>query len=458
MFKGMFVGFAPAVLVALATLAPAVAAEPTSSTQSKTTWLSLAAAPAEAPQPSVSGRVESDCVDWWTNPINLGSGFGLSTKDALHWKSPDGKIKIKVGGRVQWDAGWFTGQGAQDNYGLSGVEDNTEFRRIRAYVSGKAYDVFDFKFQVQFLSNHVRFADVYATFKKVPFLGNVRVGHFKEPIILDGLTSSKHITFIERGLPITFSPGRAWGIMAFNHIDERVTWQLGAFKAWTNDNDVRWGASSLGHAAALTGRVTWLPFYEDKGRRLVHLGAAGSLRWPEDPVRFRSRPEAHFVDSRFSDTGSIDTNQVSLLGGEAAFVCGPFHGEAEYIGAAVNGAYGYGDQWLSSTYVQAGYFLTGEHRPYDTKTGVFKGVKPTKNFISGCGLGAWEAAIRYSYLGLDGGNLPVSARDLHGLTVGLNWYLNPNVRISWNYVHSWIDGSDYFEEADLFMMRFQVTF
>jgi len=74
------------------------------------------------------------------------------------------------------------------------------------------------------------------------------------------------------------------------------------------------------------------------------------------------------------------------------------------------------------------------------------------------GLGAWETAIRYSYLGLEGGGLPTPARDLHGLTLALNWYLNKNVRISWNYVHSWVDGSDYFEEADMFAMRLQLTF
>jgi phosphate-selective porin OprO/OprP len=46
-------------------------------------------------------------------------------------------------------------------------------------------------------------------------------------------------------------------------------------------------------------------------------------------------------------------------------------------------------------------------------------------------LGAWQAGVRYSWIdltdkGLNGG----TAQDL---TFGLNWYLNPNLKIQWNY-------------------------
>ncbi|NIA06650.1 MAG: porin, partial [Actinobacteria bacterium] len=44
------------------------------------------------------------------------------------------------------------------------------------------------------------------------------------------------------------------------------------------------------------------------------------------------------------------------------------------------------------------------------------------------------------------------------VTIGLNWYLNPNVRLMWNYVRSMVDGSDTDEAADIAMMRVQVDF
>jgi len=80
-------------------------------------------------------------------------------------------------------------------------------------------------------------------------------------------------------------------------------------------------------------------------------------------------------------------------------------------------------------------------------------VKPLRNFKKGDGPGAWELAARLSYLnlnddGVDGGRL----RDL---TLGLNWYLNPNVRMMWNYVLA--DPSDG-GDVSAFMWRFQIAF
>ena len=68
-------------------------------------------------------------------------------------------------------------------------------------------------------------------------------------------------------------------------------------------------------------------------------------------------------------------------------------------------------------------------------------------------MGAWEAALRYSYLDLNDD-------DIHGhrvsdLTAGLNWYLNPNVRISCNYVYSDVQDSGF---ANIFQIRLQITF
>ena len=112
-----------------------------------------------------------------------------------------------------------------------------------------------------------------------------------------------------------------------------------------------------------------------------------------------------------------------------------------------------GDPDFWGAYVQASYFLTGEHRPYKTSNGTFDKVKPLKNYGKEGGPGAWELAARYSYLnlndaGVDGGRL----RDL---TLGLNWYLNPNLRIMWNYIFA--DPSDG-GDVDVFQMRFQLAF
>ena len=41
-------------------------------------------------------------------------------------------------------------------------------------------------------------------------------------------------------------------------------------------------------------------------------------------------------------------------------------------------------------------------------------------------------------------------------TLGVNWYLNPNTRVMFNYVHSEFEDGAVDDSADMFMMRFQV--
>jgi phosphate-selective porin OprO/OprP len=50
---------------------------------------------------------------------------------------------------------------------------------------------------------------------------------------------------------------------------------------------------------------------------------------------------------------------------------------------------------------------------------------------AGPGFGAWEVGVRYSYIDLS--NKAIRAGRLDALTVGLNWYMNANAKIQWNY-------------------------
>ena len=56
-------------------------------------------------------------------------------------------------------------------------------------------------------------------------------------------------------------------------------------------------------------------------------------------------------------------------------------------------------------YATAGYFLTGDHRPYLKKAGAIDRVKVLRNLGAhddcGCGWGALELAARYSFLDLN---------------------------------------------------------
>ncbi|NOS99152.1 MAG: porin [Phycisphaerales bacterium] len=386
-------------------------------------------------------------------------------KEGLRFDSNDGSFQLKLGGFFQYDLGYFAGDshieettGAIDA-ARSEIEDGSEFRRARINVSGSMYDNIDFKVEYDFAEGDARFTDVYMGIKKVPVVGNVRIGHFKEPFGLEELTSDLNVTFLERALPTVFDPVRNAGIMVHNTLlDERMTWAAGFFR---ETDDFANGAGSRDYNA--TARLTGLPWYEEEGRKLLHVGVAYTHKnFEDDVVRFRQRPEAHLAP-RFVDTGTFPAEYSDTVGAELAWVCGPFSLQGEFMQAFVESRVA-SDPTFWGAYLQASYFLTGEHRPYDRVAGSFKGVKPKKNFGKD-GWGAWEVAVRYSHLDLndrilDFDGVDTSDGELRDFTVGLNWYLNPNARFMWNYVRADVaeDDAEDGGEIDIYQMRFQLSF
>ena len=376
-------------------------------------------------------------------------------KDGLRIKTDDKKVELKMGGRIMADTAWMT-ENAGLNERFGELEDNAEFRRARLYMSGTFLDHYIFKAQYDFAGGDANFKDVYLGYKGIPYLGTVKIGHFKEAFSLDELTSSKYITFMERALPNAFVPGRNIGIALNNSLlgsskAPRMTWALGLFR----------NADDFGDASSnewnVTGRVTALPWYKDNGRELLHLGAAYSYRAPHETLQYRERPESHMAP-RFVDTGSFPVNDENLLGIESALVYGPFHAEGELIQSFANRTNGVNNFY--GGYIQGGFFLTGEYRPYKNTEGVFTRVKPKNNFnivklLDGeyRSIGVLELAARWS--GINLANHDINGGIMNDTTIGLNWYLNPNMRMMTNYIHSNRNGVG---DADILQMRYQVDF
>jgi phosphate-selective porin OprO/OprP len=232
-------------------------------------------------------------------------------------------------------------------------------------------------------------------------------------------------------------------------LDERATWAVGLFREADSDGD-----GSGDGEYSVTARLTGLPVYEDEGRKLAHFGIAYSHRNVDDDLRFRARPESHQAE-RFVDTREFAADDVELLGLEAALVYGPGSVQAEYVQAMVDGDNGSNPDF-SGYYVEASYFLTGEQRKYKRANAWFDRVKPTSNYLGKeGGTGAWQIAARYSHIDLSDSG--ISGGELDTVAAGLNWHLNPNTRVMWNYVFA--DPSDrYSGQASIFQMRFQIDF
>jgi len=374
--------------------------------------------------------------------------------EGLCFDSKDGAFRLKIGGRVQVDGAWFD----QDSDLVTQLEaagsdepnwqDGFEIRKARLRLDGLLYEIVEFRVQYDFADSNLK--DAYVGLSALPF-GSIRVGHFKEPFSLQRLTSSRHLTFMERGLTAAFEAARNTGVMLHNHImDDRLTYALGVFRD-TDD----FGSGSGDGKYNITGRLTGLPLYENDGRRLVHLGLGYSYRNPDEVVRLSMRPEANLIPDPLADTDSFAADDVNILGVETALVCGPVSLQGEYVTAMVHSDSA-SDPDFFGYYIEASYFLTGEHRRYNTSSGVFDRIKPNRNFMGKeGGPGAWQIAARYSHIDLEDG--AVNGGKLNTVTAALNWYLNPNTRVMLNYVFA--DADDrYNGEANILQMRFQVEF
>lgn len=266
-------------------------------------------------------------------------------------------------------------------------------------------------------------------------IGRFRTGFFQEPFSLERMTSGYDNGFLERSLPVqTFAPGNNIGYMVYDGAaKERMSWAVGFF-SFGSKNEQNASNSSL----SVTARLTGLPLWRDDGRRYVHLGLAYSTRDPQSgSTQFRSRPEARFVPF-VADTGDIDSSEIQLFGAEAAVVNGPVWLQSELIYSQV-GTVEYGGLGFWGGYVQAGFFLTGEVRPYNRTEGLFGRVVPRVEYRGGVPFkrsrgGAFELTARASNVDLDEGG--IDGGKVLNYSFGVNWYANPNARVMLNLVRS----------------------
>jgi phosphate-selective porin OprO/OprP len=389
-----------------------------------------------------------------------------SWKDGLRLETADKNFKLQIGGRIQADWAFFNSS-RELRDALGKEDDAAEFRRVRLDLRGTIYEDVYYRLETEFTGDgddegRVKFTDVYVGMHDIPVVGSIQVGHFREPIGIERLTNANYTTFMELGLSDSMNPVRNMGVMAYNTLfDQRLLWMVGAFKEtddWPSDDD-----SDEDQGYSITARLAGLPYYADEGSKLLELGVAYSHRNPDGAtVRYRARPEAHlamnYLDTeRYAGFRLADgvADNVDLSQAESVFIYGPFSLQGEYMLSNVDTLYA-GTREFSGYYVQASYFLTGEHRVYERDTGVIGRMKPKNNFALGKGAGAWELALRYSGLDLDDGL--IRGGNETDYTFGVNWYMNPNTKLMLNYVHAEIDHDLYEGNVNTLQARFQLDF
>ena len=343
----------------------------------------------------------------------------VSTKGKLQFESEDKDFKFRVGGRIMLD-------GAIYDEDKTPLGNQAEVRRARLYMSGTLWRAWQFKTQFDFAGNKIGIRDLYLKYTDFKPVG-ITVGNFKEPFSLEGSTSSRYITFIERSMQDIFTPLRNMGI-GVNTNGSNWSAAAGLFAAGIDDDE----PTGLDESYGLTGRVTFVPILEDV--HVVHLGASASYREMNDgnnSLRLAARPEAHTSDQKLIDTGTLtDVDSFNRYNVEVAWVQGPLSLQSQYVMMDISRDAGFDDLGFDGFYVEGSYFLTGESRVYNHKKGVFDYPK-VKSIAGMGGTGAWQIALRFSSLDLTDGS--VIGGEEQNITAGLNWYATPNMRFMANY-------------------------
>jgi phosphate-selective porin OprO and OprP len=436
----------------------------------------LRATQGEAPSPAASPRIDAaaPAKAQSLQPSPAPATVRMQSNRATV-TSPDGSASLTVRANVQMDyaqysqdaAGPLTTDFRRGSVGPAGgretiaakdLSDGAYFRRARLGVEGVIARDFNYRFLVEFggsgTEGPARINDAFLAYTGLaPF--TFQLGAYSPPANLADGTSTEDLVFIERATPAELSRALGGADGRFG-IGVRVAGErgLGALTLTGRAvNDAEVFDSQQAVVGRLGGLVVTAPDYN------VHLGANGTYVFqPPDQggasslygLRLRDRPEIRVDSTRLIDTGIIDADSAYAAGVEFA---------ANWKGLLLQAEnYWYGVERRASTladpdfggyYVEASWFATGERRRYAPGNAAFQAPRaPLMPFDGRGGWGAWELALRYSHTDLnyrEGVRAtaadPVSLRggEQSILGAGLNWYLNPNVKLMFNYLRVDVD-------------------
>lgn len=367
---------------------------------------------------------------------------------------PPPPITVKLRGRIETDA-IMAAQSVTSKSLLGDLRNGYGFRRLRLGAEGEIESSATYVAEVDFAGGQVRVRDAVVGLIALPGVQKVNVGYFREPFSLEGATSSRFITFLERSPLNPLDPTRNWGIAGYWWPeDERVTFAVGAFRDGTNSGGFSGGDENTW---SVTTRLTGLPLYEDDEERfrLIHLGGAFSRRSPSGgAVSFVPQPQSNLLVvpdnpvSPFLPPVVILSDRQQIYNLQAALVHQSLCFSTEWFATSIQQV-GSGPVFFNGFYAALSWFVTGEHRGYDRQRAAFDKVTVLRPVVrSGkrgvSGFGAVELAARFSLADFRSSNLPPTTLSnglpspgggarLYESTLGVNWYLNDHTRLMADY-------------------------
>jgi phosphate-selective porin OprO/OprP len=296
--------------------------------------------------------------------------------------------------------------------------------------------------------NNGSILDAYVNARLLPEF-QIQAGKFKEPVGLERLQSWQNLLFVERGFPTQLVPNRDTGVQIHGELlAGRLNYAVGVFNGTADGSSSDFDANDPDKDIA--ARLFAHPFRGSGLEPLegLGLGVAGTIGDHSGAPRgYNTHGQQRFFAYR-SGTGTaqnvVADGQSWRLTPQGYYYWGPFGLLGEYVVSShslLQGGGGAGtgtraEVQHSAWQVAASYFLTGEKNSY-------RPVTPRRNFSPGSGgWGAFELTARVGELDVDDDVFPVfanpatSASSAFSWGAGLNWHLNRNVKLQFNYEHT----------------------
>ncbi len=370
-------------------------------------------------------------------------------------KSADGKNQIRFRGTMHLDGRHLDGEDP------GGVVDTWQATRVRPIVEGTLGGIYDFKFTPDFGQGRTVIQDAYVTARFKP-AAQLTVGKFKAPVGLERLQSANDMRWVQRGFPTSLAPNRDIGLQVGGDLATgRFSYQA-AFLNGSNDggSSETFTDTDINDDKEYALRLFAHPFAESDNFAIrgLGIGIAGTYTDqagnPTQPLlpSFRTPGQSTFFRYRaFGATpGTIADGERTRLAPQLYYYAGSLGVIGEYtevsqdvsriVAAGVRAATVDTNAWQ----VAASWFLTGEEAS-------FRGFKPKATFSPEEGTwGAFELVGRVQALTVDdnafaGGSdsfadPSVAAREANSWGVGVNWYLNENLKWLLDYEHTTFEG------------------
>jgi phosphate-selective porin OprO/OprP len=373
-------------------------------------------------------------------------------------QSADGQNQVKLRGVLHFDGRYFLDDTTAE------TADTFLLRRVRPTLEGTLGGIYDFRFTPDFAGGRSIILDAFATARLKPW-SQVTAGKFKVPVGLERLQSANDIRFVERAFPTSLVPNRDLGVsIGGDWLDARLNYSVGYY------NGVVDGGSSDGigdvetdTAGDWAARLYATPFAESDNFALRNLGfgiagtyvtTAGdpantllaTYRTPGQQTMFRYRANSTTLPqgATYADGERFRwTPQFYYSYGRFGFL-GEYATVSQDVSRRVTSGVRSDTLDTSAWQLAAHWFVTGEEQS-------FRGYKPITRFsLEENTWGAFELVARYHEIRFDddaftGGadsfaDPNASPHKASAWGLGLNWYLNENLKWVLDYEQTSFDG------------------